>query len=157
MLICEGPPLLAAFALPSGTPGLSNVLAQSDTLEDCLQKIDVGFDVLPAGIVPANPQEMLSTTGFKKLVTHLSEQYDRIIIDSAPVNAVSDSLILATLADSLVYVVKADVTPYTLVLNHINVIRNSNLPLTGVVLNRLDTKKQAAYGSDHYYYGYGQS
>jgi len=154
------PSIAAAFTLPSGTPGLSNVLAQSHQLEDCLQKIEAGFDVLPAGIVPANPQEMLSTSGFKQLVTHLSEQYDRIIIDSAPVNAVSDSLILATLADSLVYVVKADVTPQKLALNNIALIRNNHLPLTGVVLNQMDTKKQDSYGKEGYYknyYGYGQS
>jgi succinoglycan biosynthesis transport protein ExoP len=154
------PSIAAAFALPSDTPGLSNVLAQSEKLEDCLQKIEAGFDVLPAGIVPGNPQEMLSTTGFKQMVTHLSEHYDRIIIDSAPVNAVSDSLILATLADSLVYVVKADVTPQKLALNNIALIKHNHLPLTGVVLNRMDIKKQDSYGKDGYYknyYGYGQS
>jgi polysaccharide biosynthesis transport protein len=154
------PSIAAAFALPSNAPGLSNVLAQSDKLENSVHRIEAGFDVLPAGIVPANPQEMLSTERFKKLLTHLSEQYDRIIIDSAPVNAVSDSLILATLADSLVYVVKADVTPQKLVLKNINLIKYNNLPLTGVVLNRMNTQKQDSYGKEgHYnnYYGYRQS
>ena len=156
------PSVALAFAFSANTPGLSNVLAQSDTLalEDCVQKIDGGFDVLPAGIVPDNPQEMLSTKRFKELVKQLSEQYDRIIIDSAPVNAVSDSLIVATMADSLVYVVKADATPAKLALKNINLIKHSNLPLTGVVLNRLDTKKQDSYGKDGYYknyYVYGQS
>lgn len=153
------PSVAAAFALPGGTLGLSNVLAQSDRLEDCVHKTEAGFDVLPAGIPPANPQEMLSTLNFKNLVKLLSEQYDRIIIDSAPVNAVSDSLIVATLADSLVYVVKADATPQKLVLKNVNLIKYSNLPLTGVVLNRLDTKKQDSYGKggyDNSYYGYGR-
>lgn len=153
------PSIAQAIELPSGAPGLSNVLAQSEMLEDCVHKSPYGFDVLTAGIVPANPLELLSTSHFKKLVTSLSAQYDRVIIDSAPMNAVSDSLILATLADSLVYVVKADATPHALARKNINLIRHSNLPLTGVVLNRLDIKKQAAYGGDKYgqYYGYGQS
>ncbi len=154
------PSIAAAFALRGSTPGLSNVLAQSEKLEDCVQTIEAGFDVLPAGIVPPNPQEMLSTARFKKLVKHLSEQYDRIIIDSAPVNAVSDSLILATLADSLVYVVKADVTPQKLALKNINLIKQNNLPLTGVVLNQMDIKKQESYSGDGYYsnyYGNAQS
>jgi succinoglycan biosynthesis transport protein ExoP len=152
------PSIATAIELPIGAPGLSSVLARSDKLEDCVHKSPYGFDVLAAGIIPANPLEMLSTTHFKKLVTQLSGQYDRVIIDSAPMNAVSDSLILATMADSLVYVAKADSTPHSLVLKNINLIRHSNLPLTGVVLNRLDTKKQAAYGGDPYgnYYGYGQ-
>jgi polysaccharide biosynthesis transport protein len=151
------PSVATAFALPSGAPGLSNVLAHSEKLEDCVHKSPYGFDVLPAGIIPPNPLEMLSTAQFKKLVIYLSGQYDRVIIDSAPMNAVSDSLILATMADSLVYVAKADATPAALALKNINVIRHSNLPLTGVVLNRLDTKKQAAYGNDSYYHGYGQA
>ncbi|MEZ5503155.1 MAG: polysaccharide biosynthesis tyrosine autokinase [Halioglobus sp.] len=153
------PSVAAAFGLPAGTPGLSNVLAKSDKLEDCVRKVAAGFDVLPAGVLPGNPQEMLSTMQFKKLVKQLGEQYDRVIIDSAPVNAVSDSLILATLADSLVYVVMADVTPRNLALKSINLIRHRNLPLTGVVLNRLDTSKQEHYGKGGYYdnYGYGRS
>ena len=153
------PSVASAFKLPSGTPGLSSVLAQTDTLEDCVHTVAAGFDVLPAGILPANPQEMLSTLHFKNMLKTLSEQYDRVIIDSAPVNAVSDSLILATMADSLVYVAKADVTPRKLVQKNINLIKRSNLPLTGVVLNRMDTKKQDAYyGKGGYYdnYGYGQ-
>jgi capsular exopolysaccharide synthesis family protein len=145
------PSVASAFALPAGTPGLSNVLAQTDALEDCIKTLAAGFDVLPAGILPTHPQEMLSTQLFKKLVKQLSDQYDRIIIDSAPVNAVSDSLILATLADSLVFVIMADATPRKLVLKNINLIRYSNLPLTGVVLNRMDIRKHAHYGASAYY------
>ncbi|MEH6518311.1 MAG: polysaccharide biosynthesis tyrosine autokinase [Halioglobus sp.] len=154
------PSVASAFELPSGSPGLSNVLAKSDELEACIHKTEAGFDVLPAGIVPANPQEMLSTVRFKTLVNDLTKRYERIIIDSAPLNMVSDSLLLATLADSLVYVAKADSTPHRLALKNINLLKRSNLPLTGVVLNRLDTKKQASYGKSGYYnsyYGYGES
>ena len=145
------PSVATAFAFPTGAPGLSNLLVQTDTLEDCVQQVSAGFDVLPAGILPTHPQEMLSSTQFKNVMKLLSKQYDRIIIDSAPVNAVSDSLILATLADSLVYVIMADATPRKLVLKNINLIRYSNLPLTGVVLNRLNTKKQGSYGNVAYY------
>ncbi|MCB1704393.1 MAG: polysaccharide biosynthesis tyrosine autokinase [Halioglobus sp.] len=154
------PSVAAAFKLPSGAPGLSNVLGLSAQLHDCVQKTDAGFDVLPAGILPPNPQEMLATAQFRTLVQELAQQYDRIVIDSAPINAVSDSLILATVADSLVYVAKADETPLTLVLKNINLIKHSNLPLTGVVLNRLDTRKQRAYGTGSYYgtyEGYGKA
>ena len=153
------PTVATAFKLPSDTPGLSNVLALSERLEDCVHQTDAGFEVMPAGILPPNPQEMLSTLQFSKLLRELGEQYDRIIIDSAPINAVSDSLILATVADSLVYVAKADETPLKLILKNINLIKRSNLPLTGVVLNRLDTRKQSAYGRGGYYgsyEGYGQ-
>ncbi len=151
------PAVATAFKLPSGTPGLSNVLALSEQAKDCVRSVDAGFDVLPAGILPPNPQEMLATHRFRELVKELGEQYDRIVIDSAPVNAVSDSLILAIVADSLVYVAKADETPLKMVMKCISLIRHSNLPLTGVVLNRLDTRKQGAYGRGGYYGTYEAS
>lgn len=156
------PSMAAAFGLPGGTPGLSDLLAKSEQFEDCLHVSENGFDVLPAGVIPPNPLEMISNTHFTDLVASLSGRYDRVIIDSAPMNAVSDALILATMADSLVYVVKADATPHTLVLKSINMIRHSNLPLTGVVLNKFNAAKQGAYGygkDGNYgsYYGYGES
>ncbi len=155
------PSMAAAFGVPSGTPGLSDLLAKSESLENCLHVSGSGFDVLPAGVIPPNPLEMISNSQFTGLVASLSERYDRVIIDSAPMNAVSDALILATMADSLVYVVKADATPHTLVRKSINMIRRSNLPLTGVVLNKFNARKQGAYGygkDGNYgsYYGYGQ-
>ncbi len=151
------PTLASAFKLPSGCPGLSNAVAQSDKLEDCIHRVEYGFDVLPAGLVPTNPLELISTHRFREFIEQLAGQYDRVIIDSAPLKAVSDSLILATLADSLVYVTKADSTAGTLVLKGINQLRYSNLPFTGVVLNKLDTRKQRAYSDNYYnsYYGYG--
>jgi capsular exopolysaccharide synthesis family protein len=154
------PSVARAFELPSGCPGLSNVLARTEELDACIHRTEAGFDVLPAGIVPSNPQEMLSTVSFKALVKDLSKRYDRVIIDSAPLNVVSDSLLLATLADSLVYVARAESTPHRLAQKNINLIKHSNLPLTGVVLNRLDLKKQASYGKSGYYnsyYNYGES
>ncbi|NQX88252.1 MAG: polysaccharide biosynthesis tyrosine autokinase [Halioglobus sp.] len=156
------PSVAAAFDLSGGAPGLSDLLAQSEKLKDCIYKSESGFDVLPVGTMPPNPLEMMSKVQFKTLVLDLSERYDRVIIDSAPINAVSDALILATMADSLVYVVMADTTPYSLVLKNINTIRYSNLPITGVVLNKLDPRKHGVYGYSqaHHsgdYYGYGQS
>jgi Mrp family chromosome partitioning ATPase len=103
---------------------------------------------------------MLSTARFKALIIDLAKRYERVIIDSAPLNMVSDSLLLATLADSLVYVARAESTPHRLAQKNINLIKHSNLPLTGVVLNRLDLKKQASYGKGGYYdnsYSYGES
>ena len=114
--------------------------------------------MLPVGVIPPNPQELISSARFKKVLKQLASQYERVIIDSTPISAVSDALILATQADSLVYVVKADSTPASVVQKNLNLIRNSNLPLTGVILNRLNAKNRPYYGKDGYYsgYNYGQ-
>lgn len=154
------PSIANSLALPKGCPGLTDALAKSDAVDNCIHKSRADFDALPSGLLPSNPQELLSTARFKALVKSLAQRYDRVIIDSAPLNMVSDSLILATLADSLVYVTRADSTPHRLAKKNINLIKNSNLPLTGVVLNRLDINKQRSYGYGiHGYYnqsyGYG--
>jgi len=92
--------------------------------------------VMPAGIIPPNPLEMISSKKFVQALQSLNERFDRIVIDSAPVQAVSDALVLASYADSVIYVVKADSTPATHVQKGIDRIVASNEPLTGVVLNQ---------------------
>ena len=110
--------------------------------------------VMPAGIIPPNPLEMISSRRFQDALKSLSERFDRIVIDSAPVLAVSDPLVLASYAQSVIYVVKADSTSATQVQKGIASIVGSNEPLTGVVLNYFDFKKaHGYYGSKYYQYG----
>ena len=114
MPTCAAPPWVACLNWPKGVPGLSNVLARDRELASAIHKTDQGFDVLPVGLIPANPQELISSARFREVLKQLAGQYDRDHrLD--PINAVSDALILATQADSLVYVVKADVTPASVV------------------------------------------
>jgi capsular exopolysaccharide synthesis family protein len=149
------PTVAASFNLPQGSPGLSNLVAGTSPLERCLYKQD-GFDIIPAGVIPSNPLELISSKAFKEILVSLSEQYDRIIIDSAPVQAVSDPLILSTMADSIIYTIRANSTPYRAVAAGIARFTHSNLPLTGIVLNRVDTDslEKYGYGNDGYYNGY---
>ncbi|MEM9255718.1 MAG: polysaccharide biosynthesis tyrosine autokinase [Pseudomonadota bacterium] len=145
------PSVSAAFGLPSQEVGLTDVLEGAEDIEKCIVGVDAGFDILPAGSLPANPQELLSTAQFARLLERLSGSYQRVIIDSAPVNAVSDSLILATRVDSLVYVSLAEATPHKLVRKSLNLLRDKSLPLTGVVLNGVREKNQASYYAGGYY------
>ncbi|GIX30249.1 MAG: chain-length determining protein [Porticoccaceae bacterium] len=139
-------------------PGLSNYLAGSATLEECLVKIGEGeFYVMPSGLIPPNPLEMLSSARFRKVMEELAERFDRILVDSAPLQAVSDALILATYADTLVYVVCADQTPATVARRGIERIRATTVPFAGVVLNRFDVAKASRYyGGEAAYAGYYQ-
>jgi capsular exopolysaccharide synthesis family protein len=147
------PTVATSFNLPQGTSGLSNLVAGTSSLECCIYKQD-GFDIMPAGVIPSNPLELISSKVFKDLLLSLNQQYDRIIIDSAPVEAVSDSLILSTMADSIIYTIRANSTPLRAVASGIARFTHSNLPLTGIVLNRVDTDKLEKYGyDDDGYYG----
>ncbi len=140
-------------------PGLSNYIAGSATLEECLVRVgEHDLHVMPSGLIPTNPLELLSSGKFREALETLSEKFDRIIIDSAPVQAVSDALILATYADTVAYVVSADSTSASVAKRGIDRIRSTTVPLAGVVLNRFDAEKAAKYyGTSDAYAAYYQS
>ncbi len=133
--------------------GLTHFVAGTARLEDCIDKVEaLGVYVMPAGVIPPNPLEIISSKKFLKALEYLRERFDRIVIDSAPVQAVSDALILASYADSVIYVVKADGTAATLAKKGIASIVASNEPLTGVVLNMFDPKKAMGRSGGSYYH-----
>ena len=147
------PSLARAYGLSKGV-GLSELIAQSSTIDECVTKTDEGIDVIPAGTVPPNPLELLSSNSFERLLNELVARYDKIIIDSAPAQAVSDSLVLSQLVDGLVFVVKSDKTHVREVKNALERLDSVKAPLLGIVLNQFDAK--AAMGTKGYgYYGYG--
>jgi polysaccharide biosynthesis transport protein len=149
------PSLAKKCGLQPNHPGLSNFVSDTASLEDCIEKVEaLGIYVMPAGLIPPNPLEMISSKKFAKALEDLKLRFDRIVIDSAPVQAVSDALILASYADSVIYVVKADATSATQAQKGIASIVASNEPLTGVVLNQFDASKAGKYyGSKYYQYG----
>jgi capsular exopolysaccharide synthesis family protein len=146
------------FGFPVGTPGLANVIAGNNSFAEVTQHVD-GIDVISAGTVPPNPLELLSSKRFDELLTELEGQYDRIIIDSAPTQAVSDAVVLAQHANAVIYVVKSDATKVPLVRGGVGQLLQHNAPITGVVLNQVDIKKAQKYGYSYggYYDYYGYS
>jgi capsular exopolysaccharide synthesis family protein len=154
------PSLARRLDMDKNTRGLSQLVAGTATLDDCLApQSDRGLDVLSSGLIPPNPLEMLSSAKFIQVLEALKARYDRVVIDSAPVGMVSDGLVLASYADSVIFVVKAETTPASVAQRNLNNIIASNEPLTGVVLNMFDPKAAAAYGGRRYgggyKYGYG--
>jgi polysaccharide biosynthesis transport protein len=149
------PSLAQKCELQPNHRGLSNFVSGIASLEDCIEKVEkLGIYVMPAGLIPPNPLEMISSKKFAKALEYLKQRFDRIVIDSAPVQAVSDALILASYADSVIYVVKADSTSATQAQKGIASMVASNQPLTGVVLNQFDASKAGKYyGSKYYQYG----
>jgi capsular exopolysaccharide synthesis family protein len=146
------PSLARKCQLEPNHRGLSHFVSGSAALEDCIEKVDaLGIYVMPAGIVPPNPLEMISSRKFAHALEKLRDRFDRIVIDSAPVQAVSDALILASCADSVIYVVKADATSATQAQKGIASVIASNEPLTGVVLNQFDARKAGKYYGEKYY------
>lgn len=151
------PSLARKCKLEARHPGLSNYVAGSASLEECIATLEgTSLSVMPAGIIPSNPLEMLSSLRFREALDELKIRFDRIVVDSAPIAAVSDALMLASYADALIFVVKADSTSASLAKKSIAQLVNANELLTGVVLNHFDPSKAVKYyGSYNYKYNEG--
>jgi capsular exopolysaccharide synthesis family protein len=144
------------------TPGLSNLIAGTAELEECITTLPKSeVHVLTAGVVLGNPLDLIAGDRFQVVLDMLKSKYDRILIDSAPVQAVSDAIVIATHADALIYVVRSDGSSTPLIKKGLRRLSEANARFAGVVLNQVDiekVKKQSGYESnyyDNYGYAYG--
>jgi len=154
------PTVAKHFGMNTKVKGLSELVSGTASFKDCLERNETyHIDVMHAGIIPPNPLELLASNRFQAVLKSFENHYDRIIIDSTPVQAVSDALVLSQYARGVVYVVKADATPDRMIKNCFKRLREVNAPVIGVVLNQVDIKKSARYGYEDYegyydHYGY---
>ena len=152
------PRLVKLFNLPQREQGITNYLSAETADFDLLEKqivhgvINKNLDVLPAGIIPPNPGELITREMLDKAFEHLRTIYDYIILDTPPVGLVSDTLELGRLADVSFFVVRPEVTTKNDVDNINRIAETKKLPKVNLVLNGIDLKKKK-YG---FYYGYGK-
>lgn len=143
------------FGLES-VPGLVEVLAGEVALDAALQRDAAsGTYVLPAGAKPANPVDLFSSQQLRSLIAGLRGAADMVIIDSAPLAAVSDARILSRLVDKTVFVVRWASTRREVVQMALRQLLDAGADMAGVVLSRVDVRKHAGYGygDSGYYYG----
>ena len=112
-------------------------------------------DVIYAGAIPPNPQELLSNGRYQKLIEQMSSRYAYIIIDSAPLMLVSDTLSIADTADATLYVVRSGVSKNILIDFANDLVRDSKLNNVSFVIN--DVSRRAGGYGYNYSYGYGYS
>ncbi|WP_035647871.1 tyrosine-protein kinase [Flavobacterium sp. ASV13] len=133
--------------------GLTNYLSSTDKdVRDYIIKHEgyKNFFILPSGVIPPNPAELLMSNKVDQLFTELKKEYDYIIVDTAPVSLVTDTLLIAKNADTFVYVMRANVLEKRM-LNIANTFyKEKKLPNMCIVLNDTDSTKGYGYG-----YGYG--
>ena len=149
------PGLNKVFNIPRKEVGITQYLANPENnLMDLVQLSDVSKNlyILPGGTVPPNPTELLARDGLDKAIETLKKNFDYVILDTAPVGMVTDTLLIGRTADLSVYVCRADYTrkaEFTLI-NEL--MENNKLPNLCIAINGLDLQKKK-YG---YYYGYGK-
>lgn len=149
------PGLNKVFNIPRQEHGITQYLTNTTTnIMDLVQPSDVNQNlfILPGGTVPPNPTELLARDGLDKAINELKKNFDYVILDTAPIGMVTDTLLIGRVADLSVYVCRADYTrkaEFTLI-NEL--AENNKLPNLSIVINGLDLNRRK-YG---YYYGYGK-
>jgi succinoglycan biosynthesis transport protein ExoP len=153
--------LAAIFGLSGSNAGLSTVLVEPDIHREIpvpLPELPT-LHVLPTGPRPPNPAEMLSSIRMGEQLRQWSQEYDRIVLDTSPLLAVSDTQSMAVFADSVLLVTRARMTRKRALLRARDLLVRINAPLAGVVVNDVDVRLENFYthhyGAYGYQYGYG--
>ncbi len=137
--------------------GLSELVAGTAPLDECVYPAEnSNLWVLQSGRVPLNPLELISSHRFSEVMQTLKQAFDVLVIDSPPLQLVSDALVLSQYASSVLYVVKADSTPYPLARHGLEQMKRVSEPALvglGAVLNQLDVDRANKYYGESRGYG----
>ncbi|MCS0215648.1 polysaccharide biosynthesis tyrosine autokinase [Vibrio alginolyticus] len=136
------PSIAKRFGIAESSPGLTHILTMDTPIKDCVTHIkEANLDVLSAGLIPPNPQELLASDRFKKLLEHFQNKYDRIIIDTPPQLSVSDALILGQYANGLITVIRSESTKSSLVNLALSKQIQHSVPSLGVLITQAKAKE----------------
>lgn len=133
----------------SNLVGVSEVLLGKVTLDEAVQQRYDNFNYLTSGKIPPNPSEMLASTAMTNLIKRLKDEYDLIILDTAPLRAVTDAQILSTKVDGTILVVRAGKTKKDVVIEAKNLLDKVGANVIGTVLNAVENTRGKYYA----YYG----
>ncbi len=146
--------------------GLSDVIIGSVNISDAVKNITPMLSILTAGNLPPNPSELLDSQSFSDLMVYLNSTYDLVILDTPPLNVVSDSLIVAPNTTGVVLVIRDGYTPHYSIKKAIEAMRFSNVNILGTIMNGINPRSRSRYiyrKSKYYSYnsgynkGYGNS
>jgi capsular exopolysaccharide synthesis family protein len=144
-----------AFDVPR-SPGLSEVLSQSIPANEAIHSVNVDSEAgelhfLTSGALPPNPSGLLES-GLPALLASLRQWFDCVVIDSPPVNIISDASVLGLHADGVLVVARSGVTQSGALAYATEQLARVGVPVLGVVLNDIDFKRESAYDSSYRYY-----
>lgn len=149
------PSVHRTFNIPRPEEGLVELMAERlDPSAVIVKDTKSELDLLPVAMGTANPPDVLASSQMKLLLQRFRDEYDLVVIDSAPVLPVADSRVLARMVDETVFVIRWNSTPRDAALAAIKELRQYDAKIAGAVLTVVDTAKQAkyGYGDGGYYY-----
>ncbi len=144
------PTVARNFDIKGGSAGLANILSGHAQLSESLQTRD-GIKVIPAGLIPPDPTQLFSEGRFEKLLDSLAEKFDVVVIDCPPMTGISDTLMITRHCDAVVYVVESGRATQSAISHATGRLLQNGAPLSGVVLNKVNTNKRKP---EEGYYGY---
>lgn len=132
--------------------GLSNLLSGMNKKSECIQSLpdQPNLSVIPSGVLPPNPSELLGSAAMEKLLAELEESYDYILIDTPPVNVVTDATAIAGKVDGVALVVSCGKTTLPEIEHTVEALRFAGANLLGVVMNRVAKNKNSRYSKRGY-------
>lgn len=131
--------------------GLSNLITDQIGIEKAVQNTQVeNLSILASGPIPPNPSELLGSKRFKELIESFEQYFDMIIIDTPPVLAVTDAVIMSTVADGTILVTNVETNNKQHLIKAKEVLQKSDANILGIVLNNVEKSSK----DDYYYYEY---
>ena len=132
----------------SNAAGTAELLLRKKSFEEVAKKHNENLTIITAGKIPPNPSEMLASRAMTAFIKEMKGEFKYIILDTPPLQAVTDAQVLSTKADGVLLVVRAGSTKREMVLNSVDLINKVHGKVIGTVLNGVENKK-----NNYYYYG----
>lgn len=136
----------------SNQQGLTNVLALQVSLQDAVQIVGSDIHMLSSGPLPPNPAELLGSNQMKQVMSLAKQQYDVILLDTPPVNVVTDAAVLSTEVDGVVLVVASGKTEIDGAKRAVKLLQAVNANIIGTVMTMMPVMKKGYYGYKYYSY-----
>lgn len=148
-------PSIHTYLDVKNTVGLANHLGGFTAIDDVIRRMDkFNFDYITAGNIPPNPAELLASKKFASFIDAVKEKYDYIIIDTPPVNAVSDALSVAASAQNVVFVCRCGISITKEVQKAVSALEFAQAKILGFITIDAQSKKIKNYDAYSGYYGY---
>ena len=132
----------------SNAAGTAELLLRKKSFEEVANKYNENLTIITAGKIPPNPSEMLASRAMTAFIEEMKKEFKYIILDTPPLQAVTDAQVLSTKADGVLLVVRAGSTKREMVFNSVDLIKKVQGKVIGTVLNGVENKR-----NNYYYYG----
>lgn len=141
----------------NSSAGITDYLTGQKKLEQVVQPTKIAnLFFISGGSMAPNPAELLAQDGLASLIQIALQDYDRVVIDSAPINAVSDTLLMCKSAQTVCLVVRVSHTSSRYVFRCVQLLQSAEASLAGIILNRMPQRRRAGYGAYYDYQHHGK-